>query len=150
MRPILCVIDMTSESMKVLEVAARLASANKRTLTVLFPYRLIDFNVKGEGPGLKATLEQDARNKFTEMKRSVTLLNDISVDFIPAIGFPEYLINSHVSRNKVGMIVISQRLANSIGEIKTGALQNLIAGSRVPFTIVPDEVDAESYSVESV
>lgn len=144
MRPILCVIDMTSESPKVLEVAARLASANKQALTVLFPYRLIDFNSEG-GPKLKASLEQDARNKFAEMKRSIVLLNNIPVEFTPAIGFPEYLIHSHISRNKVGMIVISQRLANAIGEIKSGALQNLIAGSRVPFTIVPEEIDVESY-----
>jgi hypothetical protein len=146
MRPILCVIDLTESAVQVLEVAARMAYAYKSHLTILFPYRLIDHGYKGEMSKLKAKLEQEAKEKFLSLKKQIALLDSVSYEFQPEIGFPADRVNSFVRRNKVDSVVISQRQANLMNELNSAALQNLITSSKLPFTIVPEEVDVEVFS----
>jgi hypothetical protein len=143
MRPILCVIDLTETSVKALEVAAKLAYVQKTSLTILFPYRLIDYGYRCEVSNLKTKLEDEAIENFFRLKKRVVLLNQLLYDFKPEIGFAGNVISSHVKRNKVDMVVISQRQANSINEVNNIALQNLIANSKLPFTIIPDDIDTE-------
>jgi nucleotide-binding universal stress UspA family protein len=143
MRPILCVVDLSESSVKVLEVAARMANANKTHLTILFPYRLISYAYKEDISKLKGKLEQEAREKFSVIQKQVEVLNNIFFEFQPEIGFAVDRINSYVRQNKVDMIVISQSQANAINEVNIMALQNLITSSKTPFTIVPAEINAE-------
>jgi nucleotide-binding universal stress UspA family protein len=146
MRPILCVIDLTQASVQVLEVAARMAYAYKSHLTILFPYRLIDNGYRGEISKLKLKLELDAKEKFGSIKEQVSLLDQVAYEFLPEIGFPADRINSFVRRNKIDSVVISQHQANLMNEVNHLALQNLITNSRLPFTIVPEEIDVEVFS----
>jgi len=143
MRSILCVVDLSESSVKVLEVAAKMAYANKIQLTILFPYRLISYAYKEDISKLKGKLDQEAREKFSSIQKQVELLNHISFEFHAEIGFAVDRINSYVTQNKVDIIVISQSQANSINEVNFTALQNLIASSKTPFTIVPAETNAE-------
>jgi nucleotide-binding universal stress UspA family protein len=146
MRPILCVIDLSEKSGQVLEVAARMAYAYKSHLTILFPYRLIDRSYSGDVAKLKIKLEQEAKEKFSSLKSQLPLLKQVSHEFQSEIGFPADRINSFVRRNKVDSVVISQRQATLMNEVNPLALQNLITNSRLPFTIVPEEADAEVLS----
>jgi hypothetical protein len=146
MRPILCVIDLTEKSAQVLEVAARMAYAYKSHLTILFPYRLIDNSYMGDISKLKMNLEQQARDKFQLVASQITLLDQLSYEFQPEIGFPSDRINSFVRRNKVDSVIISQRQASLMNEVNQMALQNLITNSKLPFTIVPEEMDVEIVS----
>lgn len=146
MRPILCVIDLTQASVQVLEVAARMAYAYKSHLTILFPYRLIDNGYRGEISKLKSKLEQEAKENFSLLKDQVSLLDQLSFEFQPEIGFPADRINSFVRRNKIDSVVISQRQANLMNEVNHMALQTLITNSKLPFTIVPEDIDVEVFS----
>ena len=146
MRPILCVIDLTQSAVQVLEVAARMAYAYKSPLTILFPFRLIDHGYKGEIAKLKGKLEQEAREKFLNLKEQVPHLEHVEYEFQPEIGFPADRINSFVRRNKVDSVVISQRQANLMNELNPMTFQSLITNSKLPFTIVPEEIDAEVIS----
>jgi hypothetical protein len=146
MRPILCVIDLSEASLQVIEVAAKMACAYKSQLTILFPYRLIDNGYRGEISKLKTKLEQEARDKFVALKDRVTLLNQISYEFQPEIGFPADRINSFIRRNKIDSVVISQGQANLMNEVNHFTLQALIANAKLPFTIVPEAIDAEVLS----
>lgn len=119
-----------------------MAYAYRSHLVILFPYRLIDSGYKGEISKLKSKLEQDAREKFQSLAGQVPLLDQLSYEFQPEIGFPADRINSFVRRNKVDSVVISQRQANVMNELNYMVLQNLIANSKLPFTIVPEEIDA--------
>jgi hypothetical protein len=47
--------------------------------------------------------------------------------------------------NKITSVVISQRQANLMNEVNHLTLQALISNTKLPFTIVPDEVDAETF-----
>jgi nucleotide-binding universal stress UspA family protein len=146
MRPILCVVDLSESSVKVVEVAARMAYANKTQLTILFPYRLISYAYKEDVSKLKGELEQEAREKFSVIEKQVEILRRIYFEFQPEIGFAVDRVNSYARQNKVDMIVISQSQANSINEVNGTALQNLIANSKAPFMIVPAEVNTEIIS----
>ncbi len=143
MRPILCVVDLSESSVKVLEVAARMAYANKTHLTILFPYRLISYVYKEDISQLKGKLEQEARDKFLVIQKQIEILDHIFFEFQAEIGFAVDRINSYVRQNKVDMIIISQSQANLINEVNGTALQNLIANSEIPFMIVPLENNAE-------
>ena len=146
MRPILCVIDLSECSAQVLEVVARMAYAYKSHLTILLPYRLIDHEYTGEISNLKGKLEQEAREKFSSLKKQVSLLDHISYEFQPEIGFPVDRINSFVRSNKIDAVVISQRQANLMNEINRTTFQSLITKSKLPFTIVPEEIDVEAFA----
>jgi hypothetical protein len=127
----------------VLEVAATMAYAYKSHLTILFPYRLIDHGYNGEIFKLKLKLEEEAREKFHALKNRVALLGELSYDFLPEIGFSSDRISAHIRRNKVNSVVISQRQANAMNDANGMALQTLIASSKLPFTIIPEETDVE-------
>lgn len=146
MRPILCVIDLSETSIHVMEVAAKMAHAYKSQLTILCPYRLIDKGYNGEISKLKAKLENQAKERFFELKKRITILDQVSYEFQPEIGFTLDRISSFVKRNKIEAVVISQSQANLMNEPNNFALQALIANSRLPFTIVPEMVDAEVLS----
>jgi hypothetical protein len=146
MRPILCVIDLSESAVQVLEVAARMAYAYKSHLTILFPYRLIDNGYRGEISKLKAKLEQEAKEKFVSLKQQVSLLDHVSHEFQPEIGFPADRISSFIRRNKVVSVVISQRQANLMNEVSHVTLETLITNSKLPFMIVPEEIDVEVFS----
>lgn len=147
MRSILCVVDLTETSVQVLEVAARMACAYKSQLTILFPYRLINNNeYRGEISKLKGKLEQEARERFQTLKAQVPVLDQVSHEFQPEIGFPADRISSFVKWNKVEAVVISQRQANLINEVDQLPFQSLIANSKLPFMIVPEEIDVDVFS----
>jgi nucleotide-binding universal stress UspA family protein len=146
MRPILCVVDLSESAIQVLEVAARMAYPYKAHLTILFPYRLIENGYKGEISKLKERLEQEAKEKFLALKKQLTILDVVPYEFLPEIGFPVDRVNSFVKRNKVDSVVISQRQANLMNEVNQSSLQSLITNAKLPFTIVPEELDVEVFS----
>ena len=143
MRQILCVIDFTDSGKKVLEVAARIAVACKAHLVVLFPYRLIDYGYKGSLASLKMQLEAEAKEKFNTLKNNIPGADTISLDFQPEIGFASDRIKAHVN-DSIDMVIVGQQQTASINDSKTFNLQNLITDSKLPFVIVPSEVNAEA------
>jgi nucleotide-binding universal stress UspA family protein len=146
MRPILCVIDLSESAVQVLEVAAKMAYAYKSHLTILFPYRLIDNGYHGEISQLKGKLEQEAGEKFLSLKKQAPVLDQVSHEFQAEIGFPADRINSFVRRNKIDSVVISQRQAHLMNEVNPLTLETLIMNSKLPFVIVPQEIDVEVLS----
>lgn len=146
MRTILCVIDLGVSSMNVLKVAARMANARQANLAILFPYRLIDYSFKGDLAKLKSKIELEARDKFELIKKQISAMDKLSYEFQIEIGFPADRISTYVTRNKLDMIIIGQNQADTISEINGIALQKLITNSKLPFTIVPEEIDAEILS----
>ena len=142
MRQILCVIDLSDSSGKVLEVAARFASAWKASLLVLFPYRLITDNYQGNLGSLKLQLETEAREKFNTLRGKLPACsNGLACDFQPEIGFVADRIRAHVSRDKdsIDMVILGQEQSALLNDSKGLNLQSLIANLNIPFVIVPAE-----------
>jgi hypothetical protein len=146
MRPILCVVDLTDSTGKVLKVAARAALAHKSRLNILFPYRLIDYGYKGEISFIRKSIEEKASSDFAQIKEQVSALDQVAYEFKPGIGFTADVITAHIKRNKTEMIIIGHRQANAINETYGMTLENLISNLKLPFTIVPEEADIEILS----
>ena len=143
MKQILCVVDLTESSRKVLEVAGRMAKAYATGLLVLYPYRLIgnghaDDNISS----LKLRLETLAREKFQDIIGKSGLEN-LPCDFQPEIGFLADRINAHARKKNIDMVIIAQQQSDKENDIRSYNLHNLISNSQIPFVIVPAEAVAE-------
>jgi hypothetical protein len=145
MRQILCVIDLTESSVAVLNVAAKVASAYQSNLTVLYPYRLVDYGYTGDLIKLRQNLELEAHEKFSLIKKRVEGMDHLSFEFQPEIGFTSDRINSYINKNSPDMIIIGQVQANMIDEVNGITLQNLIKNLKLPFMLVPMEMDVKSF-----
>lgn len=139
MKRLLCVIDLTEASARVLEIAGNIASGCKAHLVILFPYRLIDYGYRGDITALRRKLESEAYEKFQELKRNVPVLHTIPHEFQPEIGFIFDRIASNVKKNQVDMIVIGQQQTLAINDAKGVSLQSLISSFTLPYVIVPEE-----------
>lgn len=137
MRPILCIIDLTESSPTVLDTAAKIASAFKTHLVILYPYRLIDYTYTGNISALNIKLISDAVAKFNILKQHGEFTSHLSYEFIPEIGFSADRITSYLKAGEADMIVIGQQQANAMNELNKSSLQDLIKISKLPFTIVP-------------
>ena len=145
MRQILCVIDFSESSGKVLDVAARIASACKAHLIILFPYRLIDHSFQGKLTSLRSQLETEAKDKFNTLKKNLPVMESVSCEFQPEIGFIADRIKAHVSKDPIDMIIVGQEQTAATKSDLTGYnIQNLIATSNLPFVIVPANVNQEA------
>lgn len=144
MKQILCVVDLTESSGKVLEVAGRIAKAYGNGLLVLYPYRLIGNGYPGDNiSSLKKRLETVAREKFHDIiGRSG--LESLHYDFQPEIGFLADRINAHAQRKNIDMVIIGQLQSDTENDIRSFNLHKLISNSQIPFVIVPAEVNAEA------
>jgi hypothetical protein len=150
MKRILCVIDLTEASARVLETAGNIASGSNAHLLVLFPYRLTDYEYRGDMTTLRQKLESEAREKFLTLKRNVPVLHSISYEFQPEIGFIFDRIISNVKKSQVDMIVIGQPQTLAINDVKGISLQSLISSSTLPFVIVPDTKNSsQSATIDS-
>src|SRR5690349_15298176 len=141
MKEILCVVDFSGATGKVLEVAARIASACNAHLIVVYPYRLLlDPTHEGDMMSLKRKIEAQAREKFQFLRSTLEVLKDVSVDFQPEIGFLADRIHAYTRKKNIDMIIIGQPQAGSETDIRNLNFQDLISNSQLPFVIVPAEI----------
>ena len=146
MKQILCVVDLSQSSAKVLEVAAGIAGAWRAHLIVLYPYRLIDYGHTGEMSTLRRKLEAEAREKFYILQRGVPNMESLSHEFKPEIGFIADRVMDYTKTNSIGMVIVAQPQTDSGNDLKSFNVQSLIKNSKVPFVIVPYEVSTEAKS----
>lgn len=147
MKQILCVIDFSESSGKVLAVAAKIASACQAHLIVLFPYRLIHNGYRGDISSLKVKLETEALENFQSLRKTLTGYEHLSFEFAAEIGFTSDRIQAHVRDRNTELVIIGQQQNAATNDLKGFNLQELIAYSGLPFVIVPSEVPAEAVSI---
>ncbi|MBX2963851.1 MAG: universal stress protein [Cyclobacteriaceae bacterium] len=140
MKAILCALDFSSTSGEALKEAMKLANSKQSRLTVLYAYRLLQ--PKGTSVAeyrkqeeLKASLEFDLllKNNGAEMS--------VPVEFIIEIGFLSDRIESHVNRNKVECLVLSEQLASTIKEQQGLSFEHFMASHNIPVVIVPEALE---------
>ena len=140
MKQILCVVDFTGSTARVLDVAGRIAAACGAHLYVIYPYRLIDYQHRGEVTSLKQKLESKAHEEFQGLINTLPHFSKISYEFHPEIGFVSDRIYSQVHRNAVDMIIMGQEQADPANDVKGFQLQNVIKHTQTPFVIVPSVI----------
>jgi nucleotide-binding universal stress UspA family protein len=144
MKEILCVVDFSEASEKVLGAAADLATASKAHLIVLFPYRLLDQDHGGDMNALKKRLDSEATRKFQDLKKTLPRLEKVIPEFHSEIGFVVGRINAYLAKNKIDIVIIGEHPVKERNNQINGELEKLISTSRIPFIIVPPKVSAET------
>ncbi len=139
MRQLLCLVDLTASSGRVLDVAARIAHACGLHLTVLYTYRLISDEHTGDLTALKRKIESTAKEKFEKLISECQDNYRMGYSFQTEIGFISDRIYANVTRNGVDMIVIGQEQAEAANDIRSFNLQQMIKSLQLPFVIVPAE-----------
>jgi nucleotide-binding universal stress UspA family protein len=143
MRPILCVVDLTPSSEKVLEIAATVASACCARLIVLYSYRLVDLGRDADVLTTKASIDAKAKARFFELGASVLSNKNVVYEFQTEIGFTADRIRTFVNENSAGMVVVGERQANDIDEHRSLSLREFISNMKLPFLIIPEESPVE-------
>lgn len=143
MKRLLCVVDLTESAARVLDVAATIANACGAHLLVLFPYRLMDYELHGDLSLWRRRIEAEAMEKFNALKNAVPSLGTTSCEFHAEIGFVFDRVSSSVAKNEIEMIIIGQQQVRGIRERQGLTLENLVSTSMRPFLIVPQAKTAE-------
>jgi hypothetical protein len=143
MKPILCVVDLKEPCRKVVEIAASISSKCHAQLIILFSYRLINLGAESDMSTVKFTMDSKAKNKFNEFNQYL-LQNEIAYEFQSEIGFSADRISSYAKRNSIGMVIIGESQANNIKDDTSFTLGEFITDMKLPFLIVPDEVNVEA------
>lgn len=138
---ILCVIDFSASTVKVLEFGVKMALACQGEPIVLYPYRLIDNEVLQDVQKLRTKLETQAFKKYEELISSMDVLKE-TPPFIPEIGFPSQRILSYATKLNPGMVVLGEGHANSIHEMKKDWMTKFLRELRIPLLIVPEAIPA--------
>jgi hypothetical protein len=144
MKPILCVVDLTESSQAVLKVAVTVASACDAHLLILFSYRLVDLGRGADMSTIKSTMDAKAKDKFNELEKTFLRNKNMTYEFHPEIGFVADRVSAYIKRNEVGLIILVEDQVNDINETKSFTFRQFIADMKLPFIIVPAEVNAEA------
>lgn len=132
---VLCMIDFSPSTQKVLQWAAEDALHHHAELLVVYPYRL-----KAQKDGdhkivLKKHLEQEAYTNFTHLKSSLSILDKVPHTFSPEVGFETDRLEAHMQKQPIYLMVLSSAIA------KTGELHNewneFMSRITVPVVLVP-------------
>lgn len=128
---ILCALDFTDDSKKILGWAVELAQKLGRPLTVLHTYRLRNGN--GGALEMKRKIEAEALSHFSILENDILKGTPISYDFKSEVGFVSDRVKDHTQKDEVELLVIGKNGYASDSD----SLQDLIKSTSAPLVIVP-------------
>ncbi len=130
---ILCVIDFSDSSRKVLQWAVESAAYNRAHLTVLYPYRLTRLPFGESAVAMRKKIEEQAIKNFKTLETELLKDKNISYDFKSEVGFLSDRVEEHAKRNPLSCVVIDK----SIRSINRESFDDLVEHAHVPVVIVP-------------
>jgi hypothetical protein len=142
MKPILCVLDFSIDSVKVLDVAATISLETRAHLIILYPYRLLNPKKITDVFDLKNILEGEAKKRFLVLEKQL-LSKKLSYEFYPEIGFIYDRVVFHAKKDNIGMVVIGSQQANTINTDSGISLHHFIQQLNIPLLLVPEETNTE-------
>ncbi|MCK6616371.1 MAG: universal stress protein [Cyclobacteriaceae bacterium] len=136
MNPVLCALDFSEASPAVLKAAVDLAAHFNTRLIVLYAYRILPENETITD--YRRAIVNRAQEDFAHLEKKLGLNGSVPYEFRAEVGFLSDRIRSSVQANRVGFVVIGQRLASEINEQKGMTLEEFIDQAAVPVLIVPE------------
>ena len=128
---ILCPVDFSGNSKKILHWAIVMAQQLRAHVTVLYAYRLTAVtNV--EALQLKRKMEEDAQQRFVQLERELFSHVAVSYDFKTEIGFVNDRIEDHTRKNNLSMLVIDKHISHNKENF-----DNLLSRIHVPVILIP-------------
>jgi hypothetical protein len=130
---ILCVIDFSDSSKKVLQWAAENAGTYQLHLTVLYSYRLNHVKHGENITAVRRKIEDDANKNFKILENDVLLNRQISYDFKTEVGFISDRVEEHSKKHPINFLVIDKNIRTSNKE----SFDDLMENTQVPLVIIP-------------
>ena len=130
---ILCVIDFSESSKKVLQWAAENARTNQSHLTVLYSYRLTPVRNGESIVALKRKIEDEANQNFKILETDLLLDKHITYDFKTEVGFIADRVQEHSKNHPMNFLVIDKSIRTSNKE----SFDDLMENMQVPLVIIP-------------
>jgi hypothetical protein len=137
MKPILCAIDFSTSTLRVMEAAFGAANTNNTDVTILFVYRLVQ--TSGGLTEYKKNMEAQARKNFDALVKQMRIKDLVKYEFRSEIGFLTDRIEDYVHKNAIGLIVLSQHMADTVNDHQGLTLKDFIGSTKVPFLIVSEK-----------
>jgi hypothetical protein len=128
-------IDLSASSRAALQWAVKDAAVHQYSLTIVHPYRLKGENSGHQKTSLKKRLEDEANQRFENLKATIPELKNVPYAFSPEVGFETDRMDSHIQKRNVKLIVLNKDIA------KTNELQGewggFLARIQVPVVLIP-------------
>lgn len=105
---ILCAVDFSETSRKVVNWAIAMAQQLKTHVTLLHAYRLTKLH-NGEAVLLKRKMEEEASDSFKTLEKELLMGKDISYDFKSEVGFVTDRVEGHAKSNSIGFVVMGKK-----------------------------------------
>jgi hypothetical protein len=128
-------IDLSEDSKKTLQVAAKHAFKKHKKLMVLYSYRLKNQQVGEQQITLKQRLEKEAHERFNRIRDTVNELSQIRYAFSVEVGFEMDRLEAHLQSHPVESVYVSKSIAKQ-AEINSD-WGKFVKGLSVPMVLVP-------------
>lgn len=107
-------------------------------ITIIFSYRLTDYEKEDDVRNHKLAVEANARQRFACLERKILLGEEVDYEFFVEVGFLADRIESHTLKNSNTILVISHSLAVSLKELSVHFFKSLnIKVEYVPALLQP-------------
>ncbi len=141
LKNILVPTDFSSNAHKALLCAIQIAKATGANLCLMHAYRLI-LSERGTDKRnahlYKAEKEENIRDKFQQLQRTVLADFPNRAICLSQIGFLEDVVESYLMNEKVDLIVMGTRGTSQVYPVFGRALSAVVAASIVPVLAVPE------------
>ena len=124
-----------------MRAALEMAHQYKTKVIGLFAYRLVQ-PASGTVSDYRKSVEKQARDEFQQMIQQMHFNGSVNYEFRSEIGFLTDRIDDYLQKSEVGMLIMSQDMADSINEHKGLTLQHFLHSLKVPLLIVPHATEA--------
>jgi hypothetical protein len=135
MKPILCALDFSESSTDAMKAALEMAARFETHVMVLFAYRLVQTN--GALAEYRKNMEAASLQKFETLMSKLSLKDSVPYEFRSEIGFLTDRLEVYDAQNKIGLMVMSQDMINSIDEQKGISMRDFVRTIKTPLLIVP-------------
>lgn len=135
---ILCALDFSHSPDKVLSHALAKAEALKVPVSIIFSYRLQDYERVESVVNLRAGIEARAREQFAQLEREILMGKGVPYQFFVEVGFLSTRIESHASKNPNQVLVISKALAQSMTEQEKSVAGHFFETLSIPVEYVSE------------
>jgi hypothetical protein len=134
-KTVLCMIDLSADSQRALQMAARVAKQNGNELVVLYPYRLKNQQVGEPKITMKQRLEREAYTRFDNMKENIKELDSIPYTFSPEVGFETDRLEAYLQTKPIESVYLCKSIATQAEA--NSDWQTFVSGLQVPMETIP-------------
>ncbi|MCZ8216093.1 MAG: universal stress protein, partial [Cyclobacteriaceae bacterium] len=113
-KAILCMVDFSVNTEKVLKWAAEDALDHKASLSILYPYRLKFQRAGEQKPLAKKQQESEALESFEKIRATIPILKQVPHTFLVEVGFATDRLEAHMNDEGMSLIVLSREMARTV------------------------------------